>query len=385
MVAIDKNTINVERKLDKKYHRKAVNIKAISKDIPNWKHVISIITNIFLGLLVIFSALFCFNVLNNRAQGTPTSFFGYSSLRIVSGSMSPKYKIGDSIMVHSVDPHTLNIGDNIAFYVYSDSVNQYKFQSLADIEDVDRTPQYTFQFNQLLGIHSNSIRLSAKNGATLVFHQIVWIEEDVNGEWWFQTKGTNNTSADLWRINENYVVGLLVEGGMAQWFSNIMSTSSTSWLFLLALLIPVVILAVMVSHDSFRNLQLARLESECIEEKRKITDPICVKNNIGFNMNKKSKYKVLATASDDEKITYVNLLWREDEIPNCVRKYVMKRNFILRPLQKLRDINRECEKMYKEGRSLAYVGKYYERERQKIDNEVQLRYSRLLKLSKATK
>ena len=52
-----------------------------------------------------------------------------------------------------------------------------------------------------------------QSGSTLVFHQIIAIEEDETGAWCFQTKGLNNSSADAWRIEKtmwkNHIVFLL--------------------------------------------------------------------------------------------------------------------------------------------------------------------------------
>ncbi len=370
----------IVKMLDKKYNRKRANVKFLAKSQTPLQKAFSIFANVFLGLLVIFSALFCFNMINSRAQGTPASVFGYSALKIVSGSMEPEFKIGDAILVHSVKPHTLKTGDNIAFYVNSAKTKEYQTKKLTTVDKMSDKIEFNTTYNQMLGIQSNPIRLAAQSGSTLVFHQIIAIEEDENGYWWFQTKGLNNSSADMWRIGEDMIVGIHVDGGLANVFSGLLSSSQSSSSFLVMLIIPIVLLGVMVSLDSFRNVQLARLELECIEEKRKITDPICVKNNVGLNMDKKSKYKVLATADDSEKMAYVNVLWEEDKIPNSVRKYIMRRNHILHPLEKLRDINRECEKMYKEGKDLVSIGKYYEKERSKIENEVQSRYSRLIQL-----
>ena len=369
------------KKLNNKYGKiRSVDEKIISKENKLWKQIVAIVLDIFFGILVVFSGLFCFNILNNRAQKTPATVWGYSAMRIVSGSMMPDFKIGDAVMVHSVKPHSLSVGDKIAFYVYNSDSTLYGTSVLTPVANEPRKLEYNYSFKQFLGIQSHDVQEAAVNGATLVFHEIIGIQEDQNGTWWFSTKGTNNASADTWHIQEQYVVGAYVEGAVANSFANLLSSASSSWTFLFILIIPIVILAFMIIRGTLKDVQLAKLELDCIEEKRKITDPICVKNRIGFNMNKRDKFKILALASDDQKMEYVKLLWPEEKIPHCVRKYYLKRGALLGPLQKLRDINRKCEVMYKNGDSLNKISSYYEKERAKIEKELNLRYKRIMKM-----
>ena len=369
------------KKLDKKYNSKrTILLGPISKDEKPWQRVLTIVLDIFFGALVIFSGIFCFNIINNRAQGTPVSLCGYNAMRIVSASMLPDHKVGDCIMVHSVNPHSLNVGDSIAFYVFTKDSNLYQTRLLTTVSDEERSIEYTFNYNQILGVQTKDICEAAQNGATLVFHKIEVIEQDETGCWWFTTKGTNNASIDNWRIQEQYVVGVYVDNSVAAFFAKLLNNASRSLWFLLVLIIPVASLAFLIMRSSIKDVQLAKLELDCIEEKRRITDPICVKNKIGRNMSKRDKFKVLATAPDESKMEYVNLLWEPDKVPSWIHKYYLKQGALLRPIQKLRDINRECEKMYRDGMSLAKVGAYYDKERAKIETQVKLRYKRISKM-----
>lgn len=369
------------KKLEHKYSvSRSVNEQSISKDVKPWCKVMTVVLDIFFGLLVIFSGLFCFNILNNRIQGTPASLMGFSAMRVASGSMMPEFAVGDAIMVHAVKTHTLSEGDRIAFYVYNEDIEGYLTHTMAAVPESERNAEFLFDFNQLMGVQTNDVRTAALNGATLVFHEIVGIQEDETGKWWFTTKGTNNASQDNWRIEEQYIVGVYVGGPVAKIFAKLLSSASTSWAFLLALVVPVLILAYMIIRASFKDVQLAKLELDCVEEKRKITDPICVKNKVGLNLSRKDKFKVLATAPEEEKMEYVNLLWPAGKVPNSIRKYYLKRGAMLGPIQKLRDINRECEIMYRNGESLQKISTYYDRERGKIEKELQLRYKRILQM-----
>jgi len=160
----------------------------------------------------------------------------------------------------------------------------------------------------------------------------------------------------------------------------LLSKASSSWLSLMLLMIPIIILAILIVRSSFKDVQIAKLELDCIEEKRKITDPVCVNNKVGLRMDKKSKFKILAQAPEEQKMEYVKLLWEEDKIPHWVRKYYLKRGAMLGPLQRLRDINRECEAMYAKNKNINAVARYYEKERAKINDILESRYARIMKM-----
>ena len=52
------------------------------------------------------------------------------------------------------------------------------------------------------------------------------------------------------------------------------------------------------------------------------------KNKIGYNMSAKTKYKVLATAAPEDKLKYIELLWKDGKEPNALKKYYLRKNEI---------------------------------------------------------
>ena len=363
--------------LDKKYTKvRHINEQYLQKTKRPWQKVLSIAFNVFCVLILFVMGVFCVNLFNAKAQNTPVSLFGYSALKVASGSMTASgFEVGDAVMVHAVDTNTLSAGDIIAFYAYNSVM-----YDITPVETSSQKPQYKYSFNLFLGIQTPQIKNAALSGTKLVFHQIIGVYQDVNGQRYFKTKGTSNSSEDVWLISSEHVLGVYVNSGIATFMSKVLSVGSSQTMFLVALIIPILILCVMIIRVCFHNIQIVKLELDCVEEKRKITDPICVKHKVGLRMDKKSKFKILATAPNDEKAQYANLLWSENQMPRYVRVYCLKHTAMLAPLQKLRDINRECEKMYKQGISLDAISKYYAKERAKIDDQIKLRYKRLMKL-----
>ena len=54
--------------------------------------------------------------------GRTASFFGYSVLKVVSGSMEPSIHQGDYIYIRKTDTDSLRVGDIISFYSQDDSI-----------------------------------------------------------------------------------------------------------------------------------------------------------------------------------------------------------------------------------------------------------------------
>ena len=374
------------KKLDNKYkNQRKINEKVLNKQKNRFQKIMSILGGIICFVCVFISILFCVSVINSKQQNTPASFFGYSTMKIASNSMMSDYNIGDNILVHSVDPKSLKVGDRIAFYAYSASYTAISPDDFCAIDNSSSKTKLTMSFKQLFGIQSNLIKQAAKNNSMLVFHQIIEVGENTNGIRLFKTKGINNQNADTWIIEEDLVFGVLINSPFANFLANAIGKASSSKILFLMLIIPVILLTIMIAFEIFKSLQILKLEQDCIEEKRKITDPICIKNNIGLQMKPKDKLKILAQSSKEEKTIYANLLWGEENIPYAIKKYFLERRIILRPLEKLLNINRKCEEMLHQGTPIEKVGLYYYTEKQKISEKLEEMYKKIDTLNKSVK
>lgn len=91
---------------------------------------------------------------------------GYKCYTVISGSMQPKYMVGDLIYVKSVDPNTVKVGDDITFVLNEDLVvathrvvrvdaENQRFYTKGIANDVeDSEPVH---FNNLIGVPQFSI------------------------------------------------------------------------------------------------------------------------------------------------------------------------------------------------------------------------------------
>lgn len=399
------------KRLKSKYTKKRkINEKFLLKEKTKTQKVFSVITSIFLSIVVAISLLLCFSVMVGNLTGVPPTFAGYGVMKVQTGSMtresisievngevkqfSSGLEIGETIVVHSVNTKTLKVGDKIAFYVYRKDYNKFKFlkpqlitgQELDGINSQDT--QYKTTIPLFFGFQTDAIKEAAGNRATLVIHHITEIYQDKNGQRWFSTRGSANASEDSWHVSEQMVVGIYDDTAFGNFFKTVLGFVTTVIGLLILILIPVVILISVISVESVRAVYLAKLELDVVEEKRKITDEICVKNDIGFQMDEKTKYKVLVQAEDDEKFLYINLLWRRGEAPRSVKMYYLRKELLLRPTKRLLLVNRECERMFKEGVDPKKIAKYYNAEKESIaqeEREIKLKIKQISKEQKQEK
>ena len=387
--SVQKALDRTAKKLKNKYSkRRPINQKALKARTP-FQIFTNVVLNVLTSILVIFAGLVCISSINSSMNKVCPSFAGYSNFRIVTGSMiASGHKIGDTIIVRAVDASTLKPqhyedgkfvpGDKIAFY-QSDAISDLfpMDSTLVSWEDIGER-KYTFEFNYLFGAKNEEMVKVAKSGSVIVFHHILNVYEDETGVRWFETYGSSNglkidandttASPDKWYVREDMIVGVYDDAPFAIFMSGAIGAFSASGgVFLL--FIPVGLLVYLIIRESVRDVQMAKLELDCVEEKRKITDEICVKNGIGYKMSKKTKYKILVQADEKDRMNYISLMWKDNTVPREVKKYVLRKQALMKPTQRLLEVNRQCQQMFREGVDPQKIAKYYAEEKAKVEAE----------------
>ena len=74
--------------------------------------IIKTILNIFVAIFII---LFLLVVALQRFSNNKISFLSFRMFTVVSGSMDPKYKIGDVLIAKEIDPSKIEVGDAISY------------------------------------------------------------------------------------------------------------------------------------------------------------------------------------------------------------------------------------------------------------------------------
>lgn len=381
--SIQKRLNKKAKQLSRKYSTKRqINEKLIapkSKAKKAW----SIVFDCICTALVVIAGILCFSAINSKIQRVCPTFFGYSNMTVVSGSMvNSGLKIGDKVVVQSVDASTIKEGDIISFYAYSADYNRFDINSVSRVDnDTIADTKYVHTFASLFGYQPKALVGAASSGASLVIHHVRAVYEDENGTRWFKTYGSSNASDDTWYISENMVVGKYNNSGFALVMSKAIAAFSSKFGVVL-LLIPILLLAGVIIIESLKNVQLAKLELDCVEEKRKITDPICIKYNIGYNMDTNTKYKILAQAEPENYNEYISLLWKNGTAPSNIRKYYIKKNILLAYNCKMLELNRECEKMFADGVKPTKIAKYYLEQKAALQSDQRAKEQKIKSLAK---
>lgn len=121
----------------------------------NKKKLLKLLRNILNIVVVFFVALFILIVFLQRFSNNKLSFFDYRMFTVVTGSMAPKYNVGDVLIAKEVDAKDVKVGDDISY-----------LGSMGTFDD------------------------------KVVTHQVVDIEQDNEGNYVFHTKGLSNLVED---------------------------------------------------------------------------------------------------------------------------------------------------------------------------------------------
>ena len=164
------------------------------------KKLFKIIKGIVNTIIVIVVMSFVLIVCLQRFSGNKISFLDYRMFTVVTGSMEPKYKIGDVLIAKEKDPSEIKIGDAISYLATKGEI---------------------------------------KNN--VVTHEVVNITKDENGKYLFHSKGLSNLIEDP-VVHEEQLYGVVVH--KAKLLSFIRKIISTDIGMLLFIIIPILYIIV---------------------------------------------------------------------------------------------------------------------------------------------
>lgn len=374
--SVERKIEETAQKLKNKYNNKRnINEKLLKKPSNTPRKIIGVIFDVVVTMVVVFCSVIFFSAINCRLSHVVPSFAGYSSLNIVSDSMEGSgFRVGQTVIVKKVAPKTLKRGNVIAFYNYEKSSNNFNINEAENISDPIGGIEYPLDLQSFFGVQNAAIREAGRENSQVLFHEIVEIY-DVGNTRYFKTKGTSNDYVDPFYVNENLVIGVYTNSSGSAFVSGILSIFNKPFVTALFILVPLLLIGVVICIELLRDIEISKLCLDVVEEKRKLTDPICLKNHVGYFLSSKDKYKVLVQAKDEEKDEYVKLLWRPNTVPQNIRKYCLKKKVYLRSYKRLLEVNRECERRLKAGESESKVAEYYAKEKEIAQNR-QLEFER---------
>lgn len=216
--------------------------KNLSKKKEKWtpKRILNLVLDIVLFPILIFATCFSLSLIITKITKGVPMVFGYAMITVVSGSMRDAgFEVGDKAFIKQTEANELAVGDYIAFFDYFDPAHPCP-ATIANGEKPTSNPR--------------------KN--RIVFHEIIKIETDANGDLWFRTKGTDNRSADNNVIYQDYVIGKHVDDGkgIVKFFKFVNSTTGI-------VLLVVVPCTIILFRDCY---ELMTMVFEYSDEKKKI-------------------------------------------------------------------------------------------------------------------
>ena len=131
--------------------------------------VFKIVKLIIKVILIVFVAAFVLMVALQRFTDNKMSFFNFRMFTVVSGSMEPKYKIGDVLVAKETKPSKIKVGDAISYFGKTGSVK-----------------------------------------GKVITHRVIEIEKDSEGKYMFYTKGLKEEAVVDPVVYEDQIYGVVV-------------------------------------------------------------------------------------------------------------------------------------------------------------------------------
>lgn len=105
-----------------------------------------ILWDIIVKLVTLLIVLISLIIIVQKVTNNKESFFGYRIFRVQTGSMIPKYQIGDVILVKKQDVDKIKVGDDVTYLGESSSVKGILItHRVIDIQEVDGKKEFHTQ------------------------------------------------------------------------------------------------------------------------------------------------------------------------------------------------------------------------------------------------
>ncbi len=139
------------------------------KNSKAYKIVMAIAQILFVVVLVGFIIVVCLQ----RFSDNKISFFNYRMFTVISGSMEPKYKIGDVLISKEVDPATIKVGDTVSYLGiagdFKDKVITHEVVSIA----TDEEGKYVFHTKGLANLVEDPIIYESQIYGVVIYRSII--------------------------------------------------------------------------------------------------------------------------------------------------------------------------------------------------------------------
>ena len=113
-------------------------IEESKQNKKNKAPVFRTILSVFGTIVTVIVAIISIIILTQKVTNNKASFFGYKIFRVQTGSMIPKYNVGDVILVKENDVDKIKIGDDVTYLGTAGSTKGMLItHRVIDIENID--------------------------------------------------------------------------------------------------------------------------------------------------------------------------------------------------------------------------------------------------------
>lgn len=189
------------------------------------KKIIKIVFKILYNLFMLMCVLLILIVVFQKVSDSNKSIGGYRIFRVVTGSMIPEYDIGEVVISKEIDPHKIEVGNDIVY----------------------------------LG----------KNGdynGRIIMHKVTGIDKDENGNLNFHAKGINNSSIEDAQIKEDQIYGVVkFKSGILTLLYKLATTIDYAFI-----IITVLVLNVFISFKFPGKPKIQQLDEDDVEGEEEV-------------------------------------------------------------------------------------------------------------------
>ncbi len=297
-----------------------MSVKNKKKKIFSIYKLLGIIGDILFIPIIIFALSSCVFMLVQRRKNMPVSLFGNSLVYVMSRSMESEGLLkGDTLFVKEASTQDINLKDVIAFYYYSDAVNdnnntkhlvkKFPYSGGLYVDMSEEKIEYGVNISDYPKVERQGLKTikdAQKSNTPIYFHRVIGIYVDDYGNVFYQTKGSDNGSADGY-IRSDFVVGKYVETPRA--FRDVMTFCGSARGMIILVCIPLSLLVLFQCFSLIKQIEIIGYEKSLIKGKKRFDDEEVKKNFNGNDMELHNKVYLYYIASSEDKQNVKEFMW----------------------------------------------------------------------------
>lgn len=185
------------------------------------KKIIKIVFKILYEIFMVMCVLLILIVVFQKISDSNRSIAGYRIFRVVTGSMIPEYDIGEVVISKEVEPHNIEVGDDIVY-----------------------------------------LGKSGEYSGKIIMHKVIAIDKDDKGNLNFHAKGLNNSSIEDAEIKEDQIYGVVkFKSGILTLLYRLATTIDSAFI-----IITILVLNVFITFKFSGKPKLPQIEENIDED-----------------------------------------------------------------------------------------------------------------------